>query len=115
MPHDRGEVVKLLAKRLDPDQKDKERFAVVLSERAYNDTHDHGIFVMIATNPPHGSAMGIYDIVDFRGAGLDHPSFVIPWVYTMKWSKLLSPARRGRLPAYEFQQMIERLREVVSI
>lgn len=113
MPHDRGEVVKLLAKRLDPDQKDKERYAVVLSERAYNDSHDHGVFVMIATNPPFGPAMGIYDIADIKAAGLDHPSFVVPWLWTLKWTKVIRST--GELPQDEFQQMIERLREVVSI
>lgn len=113
MPHDRGEVVKLLAKRLDPDQKDKERYAVVLSERAYNDSHDHGVFVMIATNPPFGPAMGIYDIADIRAAGLHHASFVVPWFWTMKWSKVLRAT--GRIPDQEFRIMLDRLRQVVSI
>ena len=113
MPHDRGAVVKLRAKRLDPDQRDKERYAVVLSERTYNDSHDHGVFVMIATNPPFGPAMGIYDIADIRSAGLDHPSFVVPWLWTMKWDKVVRPT--GRIPDDELRLMLDRLRQVVSI
>ena len=113
MPHNRGEVVKLLAKRLDPDQKDKERYAVVLSERTYNDTHDHGVFVMIATSPPFGPEMGIYEIADLHRAGLDHPSFVVPWLWTLKWDKVLR--KTGVLAEHELGQMIHRLREVVSI
>ncbi len=113
MPHNRGDVVKLVAKRLDPDQRDKERYAVVLSERAYNDTHDHGVFVMIATNPPFGPEMGIYDIDDIKSAGLDHPSFVVPWLWTITWNKVLRP--QGRIPDDEFRIMLDRLREVVSI
>lgn len=115
MPHDRGEVVKLLAKRLDPDQKDKERFAVVLSERAYNDSHDHGVFVMIATDPTLGSALGSYPIADIRGAGLNHASFVVPWLWTLKWSKRVRPEAIGRLSDNEFLSMVECLRQVVSI
>ncbi len=113
MPHNRGAVVKLLAKRLDPDQKEKERYAVVLSKREYNDSHDHGIFVMIGTNPPYGPVMGAYEIADLQRTGLEHPSFVVPWLWTMKWTKVIRPT--GELPQSEFQRMIERLREVVTI
>ena len=113
MPHNRGAVVKLLAKRLEPNQQDKERYAVVLSEREYNDNHDHGVFVMISTSPPFGPEMGSYAITDIGSAGLDHASFVVPWLWTMKWTKVIRPT--GELSQGEFQQMIESLREVVTI
>lgn len=111
--YSRGDVLKLLFPRIDPANRDKERYAIVLSERDYNADNDHGVFIAISSGLPSLRLRGVYPIADWKYAGLATPSVVVPWLWTLPWTVVIN--KRGELAPYEFRQMIERLREVVPI
>jgi len=113
MTYSRGDVLKLHFPRIDPASRDKERYAVVLTEREYNVTNDHGVFVAISSGVPDSRLRGVYPILDWKYSGLAKPSVVVPWLWTLPWKVVID--KRGELTPYEFRQMIERLREVVAI
>lgn len=114
MTYSPGDVVRLDAPRIDPPERSKRRYAVVLSERAYNIGKDHGVLVLIASGAIlHEPILGVYAIKDLRHAGLNGPSQVVPWFWTLKWTRVIEKV--GELTPYEFREMVARLREVVPL
>lgn len=108
MTYSRGDVLKLELRKIDPPEKTKERYGVVLTEREYNLTHDHGVVVAMST-----TADGIYSVKDLAHAGLTHPTVVTAWLWTVPWQKVIR--KTGELPPFELARMIDELRKVVSI
>jgi mRNA-degrading endonuclease toxin of MazEF toxin-antitoxin module len=109
----RGDVVKVKFPRHDPKRGPKERYAVVLSFNEYNANNDHGVFVAISSGVPAGRMPGVHIIRDWGNVGLDKPSVVVPWLWTIEWDAVIRKA--GEIPPYELRQITERLREVIEI
>lgn len=89
------------------------RYALVLSHNEYNDQNDHGIMVAISAGVPDAPLPGVHQIRDWHAVGLDRESVVVPWLWTLEWSAV--EGKSGELPPHELAQVIERLREVVTI
>ena len=113
MTYSRADVLKALVPRLSPQRGPKRRYALVLSANAYNDSHDHGVLVAISTGIPTEPLVGVHVIADWKSLGLDRPSVVTPWLWTLEWDAVIEKV--GQMSPHEFGQVIERLREVVSI
>lgn len=112
MPYKRGDVVKLRTRGLEPGG-GREHFAVVLSEQTYNDQHDHGVFAMIASDPPDGGELGSYELSDYAHLGLEYASYVVPWIWTLRWHRVIR--KTGELTPYQLRMAVAELRKVASI
>lgn len=113
MTYSRADVLKALVPRLNPRQGPKRRYAVVLSANAYNDSHDHGVLAGISTGIPTEPLQGVHVIYDWNRLGLDRPSVVTPWLYTLEWDAVIEKV--GQMSPHEFGEVINHLREVVPI
>lgn len=110
--YNRGDVVKLQTKYVDVPG-GREHYAVVLTELAHNKINDYGTFAIISSDPPKGGGLGCYEITQYAEAGLDHVSYVTPWISTSRWHRVIRKA--GQLTPYQLRRAIEELRKVISI
>ena len=114
MTYSRGDILKVDLERHDPKRSLKTRYAVVLSSNSYNDSHDHCVLAAIATNVRSDSGDGIHVIRDANAIGLgNESSMVTPWLWTVGWHRVIEKV--GQMTPYEFDQVMERLREVVPL
>ena len=113
MPYSRGDVIWADLPRLDPHRSPKARYALVLSENAYNDDNDHGVVVAISSGVPSERLPGVYVIANWKELKLDRASVVVPWLFTVEWDVVTRKA--SDLSPYQLREVTKRLREVISI
>ena len=110
MTYSRGDIVKTKIPRRPGRGR---HYSLVLSANDYNDNHDHGVLAAISTGVLSETLQGVHTIADHKALGLERPSLVTPWIWTIVWDDV--DVKVGEMSPYEFGQVVERLREVVPL